>query len=106
MKEDGTPAFGVWLDVPIETVDELLRIKEMTTVQKLCRIAGDSFADVMRVEFKLKFRRNLTTSYNILMGALVSRPSNGKPFTPAQRIWIEGFEKGHHRVLDFIKNAE
>jgi hypothetical protein len=67
----------------------------MTKIEKLKRSVRESFSDKLMAAFKVKFRRNLTTSYNIFGMALVSRPSNGKPFTPKQKEWVAGYETGY-----------
>jgi len=77
----------------------------MNKIEKLLRDAKSSsvFADNLMTAFKVKFRRNLTAEYSIMAMALISAPSNGKPYTPKQRAWVEGFDAGYREALDCLK---
>lgn len=54
-----------------------------------------AFADSLQEAFKARFARELTTEYSIMAMSLVSRPTDGKKFTPKQRDFVEAFSRGY-----------
>lgn len=72
----------------------------MNASQRMSKLLRESFSARIDAAFKEKFRRNLTTEFNIVAMQLISRPSNGKPFTPKQRGWVDGFSAGYQDAMD------
>lgn len=73
-----------------------------TKLEKLSKTINEAFVEKLRTAFKARWRRNLVTQYNILAMAMISRPANGKPFTPAQKAWVDGFEAGYTEAGDIV----
>lgn len=74
-------------------------------IYQLHKSINDQFPERLCAEFFKRFRRKLTTEWNIISMQLVSRPANGKPFTPQQRAWVESFEAGYLSAMDVAWDA-
>lgn len=70
------------------------------SIDRFTKAIRETFAEDLDAAFKKRWRRNLTTEYNIIAVRMISRPTNGKPFTPEQKAWVDGYADGRSNVLD------
>lgn len=77
----------------------------MNKTEKIYSAIRDDFTSQLDNEFKKRFRRNLTTEWNFLSMQLVSRPTNGKPFTATQKSWVDGYSSGYGTAMDKVKES-
>lgn len=73
-----------------------------TKLEKCATRVNDEFSTHLKAEFAKKFGRELSTNYNILAMALISKPADGKPFTKKQKDWVETFDSGYSAAMGVV----
>lgn len=74
-----------------------------TKLEKCAQHINNSFSAELGSQFKAKFGRELETSFNLFVMQLVSRPSDGEPFTVEQKAWVEAWGEGYGIALDIVR---
>lgn len=70
--------------------------------EKCRRALNDKFGDTLAQAFEAKFKRKLDVSWNLWSCQLISRPADGKPYSLAQKTWVQTWEAGYYAAMKVV----